>query len=264
MASKKLFAIALATLLLSCGGGGSSSSDVAYMPPPPTVQRHDILYGYFLDFNNQNAETAGTVNLAHESGWFGDDATIASMRQHNLPTMLSVRLDTLPATLTHLQQAGVLHQVIALYPVDEPDLNMTDQDVLTQNATIRQIASGYPELVNVKLAVIYANRGTFPGIASYDWIGMDNYPLGSAILISPLWTRMVGLLRPDQRIILVPPGGDPWRQDPEAFRRYAHENPQVVLVLPFMWAQQLPSTAQGIGTNGMAPVYNALGLELIH
>lgn len=260
--------------ITSCGGSG-------YMPEPASVQRNDLFFGYYLTFGNQVQETKDHVNLIHESGWFGADQTIASMRSHGKATMLSLSSEcyaspTQPqpnveervtGTLLRLQQAGVLSQVVALYPIDEPDLHgLNDAQVTEVNAAVRKAAAKFPELANVKLAVIYTNKNLLPGFASYDWIGMDAYEMGADVLVSAQWKATLARLQPEQRLILVPGGGDPWRQNPEAFRRYAHRTPQVVLLMPFMWATRhddpnVPDMP-GIGTNGMAPTYRAVGLEI--
>jgi hypothetical protein len=245
---------------------------VPHTQEAPQVLRTDLWYGYYLTFDNQTEETKDHVNLVHEPGWFGAEQTIASMRSHGKPVMLdlhqtvyeggSPRADAQAramALFDQLQVAGVLHQVVALYPIDEPQVS--DSTVEAVNAAIRRAASHYPQLSQVKLAVIYDERRQ-PGVSSYDWIGMTFYSQREGVLISDLWTSLAASLRPDQRTFLVPAGGDPFQQDPEAFRRYAHSTPQVIGVMPFMWAQQHPSDRAGIGTNGMAPVYRALGLEL--
>jgi hypothetical protein len=256
-------------MIAACGGGGGGPDNVQ---PEPETLRTDLLYGYYLSFDNQTAETRDHVNLVHEGNWFGSAPTIASMAAHGKATMLDlnqtvyqgndVRADAeqrLVALFDALRASGVLAQVVALYPIDEPQASAGT--VEAANALIRRAASGYPELSGVKLAVIYDLRGT-PGIATYDWIGLDHYPSGADILTSSHWKSIVASLRPGQRTLLVPGGGDPFQQDPEPFRRYAHNNAHVVGILPFMWARQHPSEVAGIGTNGMAPQYRALGLQL--
>jgi len=85
--------------------------------------------------------------------------------------------------------------------------------------------------------------------------------------VSKPFETMVARLRPDQTYLLVPGGGDPWRQDPEAFRRWAHSDPRCVGILAFMWAERGDDPKNphmpGIGTNGMAEKYRAMGRELI-
>lgn len=270
-------ALLLTALLVSCGGGGGSSPESIpeYVTKPVeiVVARPGLFMGYYLTFDNQIAETADHVNLVHEGGWFGVDQTIASMRLHGKATMLDLHQTVYEgdsprpdaegramALFDLLQGAGVLHQVVALYPIDEPQVS--SETVEAVNAAIRRAASHYPQLSQVKLAVIYDERRQ-PCVPCYDWIGMTYYSQREGVLTSALWTGLAASLRPDQRTFLVPAGGDPFQQDPEPFRRYAHSNPQVIGILPFMWAQQHPSDRQGIGANGMAPAYRAMGREIL-
>jgi hypothetical protein len=257
----------------------SKATAGGYMPALPATLRTDLLFGYFHTFDSQATETADHVNVMFESGWFGAEATALSMRGHGKRTILCLSVECYDfdlgmvprpdawqrviSTLQTLEKAGVLHQVIGLYPIDEPDLSrQPDEAVRAMCALVRSAARGFPELAGVQLAVIYANRNTLPGIGAFDWVGLDDYPQREGLLASDLWINMLATLRPEQRVILVPGGADPFRQDPEAFRRYAHRNPQVVGILAFMWARQLPGTLAGIGTNGLADKYRALGKEL--
>lgn len=267
----------LATLavafLCACGGGGGGD----HMPPAPAALRTDLWYGYYLTFDNQAQETADHVTMVHEGGWFGVDATIASMKAHGKPVMLDLSVHVYPDARAHpdthdrakavfqkLEAAGLLHQVVALYPIDEPEIHggIDDAAVTWVNGEIRRAAAGFPQLAGVKLAVIYTSKGTLPGFASYDWVGMNDYGMGSGLLASAAWMAIMDRLQPHQGAFLVPGGGDPWRQDPEAFRRYAHAEPRVVGIMPFMWAARRgQGDAPGIGTNGMAAAYRAVGLE---
>jgi hypothetical protein len=160
----RLVFILLVTLMLaSCGGG---SQHVDYMPPAPQALRRDLFFGYYLTFNDQIRETGDHVNLVHESGWFGVDATAISMRAHGKPTMLDVSQEVyeggdharpradlearLGATLDALKTAGVLSQVRALYPMDEPEnMRLSDGAITATNARIRKVATKYPELAAV-------------------------------------------------------------------------------------------------------------------
>lgn len=278
-------AIILLSLLLIVGAAffvlsSRKEKGADFMPPLPAALRTDLWFGYFHTFDDQIAQTRDHVNIVFESGWSGAQATAASMRDHGQRTILNLSTecydwangamlqrddasDRIAATFSTLRTAGVLSQVVALYPIDEPDLTgKSDAGVLAMCATVRKAAAAFPELANVKIYVCYANKGTWPGISGADCVGMDDYPLGSGVLASPLFVKMLSLLRADQQHFVVPGGADPFRQDPEAFRRYAHNTPGCMGILAFMWAQQHPGTLAGIGTNGMADKYRALGLEL--
>lgn len=250
------------------------------MPPEPAALRTDLEFWYYGIQPGEHDAVAGHVTMIHESGWYVDAQGIAtSMRSHGMRTMLTVQealwdgnrvhddaAGRLHALFDTLRDAGVLHQVVALYVIDEPDgRNCSHEEVVRACVLLRQVALDYPALAGVKLAVTYSYKGTLPGIDALDWVGLDDYGLGSGVLVSKQWRQMMSRLRMDQRCFVVPGGADPWRQGPEAFRRYAHSTPQCVGIMPFMWGSRDDSGEKnaGIKSNGMAPVYEALGRGIL-
>jgi hypothetical protein len=180
--------------------------------------------------------------------------------------------------LTALRSAGVLNNVVALYPIDEPNGIIDEGAVLFTNNLIRralhEIGRG-----DVALAVCYGglerptwwqrfltrwlHRGNWldkamplPGLADYDIVGGDAYELGAEIL--PQYDRLLARLRPEQRVMLVPGGCDPWRQDPGPFVAWARANAdRVFAICPFTWFDC--DGRAGIRNNGMAEAYRAAG-----
>lgn len=263
--------------LVSCGGGGSQ-----FMPALAVTPRTGILYGYYGRDNEQIAPTNGHVNLVFEMRWDSLADTIARMQEQPLKTVLSVSPDVwanaqtplpvnqaianLKNTFDQLRAAGVLDQVIGLYPIDEPDhSNTSDANVTAVNQTIREVAAQYPELKNVVLVTCYANTGRYPGLKSFDWVSVDDYPQGSNALIGPAMTGLRSQLQPGQRLFLIPGGADPFRNDPTAFIREAQNDPLVVAVVPFLWRDynENGKNNNGIGSNGLAAEYNAAGDTLL-
>lgn len=247
-----------------------------YMPPPPEKLRQGLFYCYFHTFENQIAETIDHVTHVFVSGWFGTGKTIEEIKSHDKPVILHLPFECygqdhkpLPdvyqrvmATLTALWQAGVLARVAGIYPVDEPDLvGLSDDEVNAVNAEVMRAARQFTELQDVLLYVIYCGRG-FPGFASYQRVAIDDYPARTGVLVGQPFLALLERLLPYQKAFLVPGGADDWRQDPEAFRRFAHNDPRIAGIMPFMWATQLPTTKKGIGANGMAAPYVALGKEI--
>lgn len=249
-----------------------------YMPDEPETLRHDLEFWYYGIQPGELHAIRDHVTLIHESMWFGGvQAAIASMRAHGMRTMLTVqeqlfdgavlRADAdvrLRALLQALADAGVLHQVIALYLIDEPDgRGCSDDAVLRACGIARIVSSEFAELRNAKLAVTYSYKRTLPGIDGLDWVGLDDYGLGSGVLISDAWRELLDRLKPHQRCYVVPGGANPWKQHPEAFRRWAHSAPHCMGIMAFMWGERDDSgeVNAGISTNGMSDAYRALGLE---
>ena len=255
-------------------------SQVKYMPPMPAALRNGLEFLYYGPVDGAEDH----VSAAFEFNWGGAADTAEKMKRHGLLTWLTLSgecfssgdfrplidaASRVQATFSILQAAGVLHQVKVLYPLDEPDLHgVSDAEMTAMCATVLAEAAKFPELSGVELATIYSmpdGNTTLPGIGSMNRVAYDNYGLGSNILVSKPFETMVARLRPDQTYLLVPGGGDPWRQDPEAFRRWAHSHPQCSGIVAFMLAPRYDDpknpTTLGIGTNGMADKYRALGLE---
>lgn len=277
-----LLLVALALLLVAAGIEWWRRRTAQYMPPLPAAKRTDLLFGYYGRDDAQCVETAGAVNLVFELRWDDLAPTIARMQRQALKTVLVVSGEcwidaktprpaadaeaALRVTFDALRSAGVLGQVIGLYPIDEPDLwGTADADVVAVCATVRKVAASYPELAGVALVVCYSKSCTYPGASAFDWLSIDDYPEGSNALVGAPMTGLRKILRPGQRLFLVPGGCDPFRNDPEPFRRVAHADPLVVAVVPFCWRDYVDPSGklqQGIRSNGMAPAYAALGREL--
>jgi hypothetical protein len=135
----------------------------------------------------------------------------------------------------------------------------TDAEIRTVNAMVRMVAAEFPELSGVNLAVIYGDRG-MPGIGSYDWVGFDKYDEHEAIFCDGRYDDLKAELRADQRIILVPGGASPWKQDPAPFYNKAVSDTQVLAIVPFIWQDNAaPGVGAGIRSNSTKPRYIQAG-----
>ena len=181
-----------------------------------------------------------------------------------------------------LRQNGVLTMVTALYPIDEPDLalyNTNDSKISITNADIRAVASEYPELAGVKLAVIYSENFHFPGIASYDWVGFDSYkndsimfgydgcdPENGCVHYPGPYDYFLAYVGPSQRTMLVPGGAsapnDVFATDPVPFYNKLVADPKVIAMIPFLWQDVPGAQIIGIRSDGMAKAYCKVGLQV--
>jgi hypothetical protein len=274
--------VVLVATAAGCGGGGGSSSSAGAVIPAPAQLRTDLLYGYFGGVSLNVGQVEGHVNLYFAGGWdpLEQLATLAQAKGAGIPAVIlnvpaygALGGPAKPASelrfwLQRIKAAGLLERIVAVYPIDEPDTvregNRSDAEVRAQNAVLRGVMAEFPELARAKLAVIYAcDTGRRPGLASYDWVGCDHYPSGCGVL-SGYITQLRQALGPEQRLILVPGGADPWRQDPACFENYAHGNAVVVALLPFIWQTVTDEgvTYTGIGENGMAKLYCEAGRKI--
>lgn len=243
-------AIAVIVLLLTaCSGGGSPGE------PRPVPQRAQALeYGYY-----GGCSFPPHVTLVWAMGWCEDrSATIAQAKQQGKRVVLylpeAYQSDQAVRDLLTLYRGqGLLDAIAYLYPADEPDLTHGPLAILEASARARRIAAEVG--IAPRLAVIYAGANDFPGVESFDVIGLDDYQKGANVLGD--YQRLRSVLAPHQRLMLVPGGADPWRQDPAPFFAYARANGDVEMVTPFLWSPDFADRGVGLGIehNGMALSY---------
>lgn len=225
-----------------------------------TPGRSGLLVGYYGCFGNQVAEVVDHTNLHWECFWGGLQKGIDNIRAAGKFTVIDVGQQlfegTVPKTLrpgadarlrslfNELQDAGVLHLVKMIVPMDEPNLpeNRACADLAKAVGAIRAVALSYDELSGVLLGCIYYNRTPKCHTDLFDVVGFDDYEPGANIL-SPggAYEKFRETLRPSQRTMLIPGGGygpskwEPKQQDPAPFVSYAMSNPEVLMIVPFLW-----------------------------
>lgn len=250
---------------------------------PSAPKRTDLYYGYYGCLDEQVAETKGHINLHMESQFSGIPKTIQNMLDANADCMLDVSYqvfseytpgqyrtvhpdatDRLHDFFRTLQDADVLKQVKIIYPIDEPNNTVGSQDELTKAVgIIRTVAARFPELAGYKLAVIYAADKPFIGQDLYDWVGFDDYDMKSHVLVGKQYKALKDSLHPFQKTIVIPGGA--YGQDPKPFIDFAQGNPEVAMVMPFLWFDDRGGSvgASGIRSNGMAAKYIAAGMSVV-
>jgi len=270
----RLTVLAAALVLAGCGGGASSTPSAPSAPVAPSapiVRTAPLEFGYFGLADIAATASSTTFTFAIDWGdWTKDKeaikariiAQLQSAKAAGLKAIVSTGFLTFDAGYRYLgtaelatfkKQLDALDLspiVIALYPVDEPDIHaqLTDA-IMVQCCT--ETRAAWP---GVKLAVIYGPNGQTPGISAYDWIGRDDYSAGSGEL------SRLPAIRPDQQWIVVPGGADPWRQDVAPFAAFAKSQPTVAVLMPFLYSDY--AGGKGIGTNGTFPAYAAAGTAI--
>jgi hypothetical protein len=269
-------AFLLAAVLSACGGGGGSSPVSGTITPAPAA-RADLLFGYYYGASLFMGEMVEHTNLAWSPATDDQMAMLTQAKGAGIKNVVlalpAYRVTGGPTAepelrfwLQRLANVGLLEHVVAVYPIDEPDTvrsgNRSDAEVTAQNALLRKILPdfGLPPV----LAVIYAcDTGRQPGFASYDWVGCDHYPSGCGVLTKYIET-IRGKLAKGQRLLLVPGGADPWRQDPACFESYADLHSEVVAIVPFVWQTVTDQgvTYTGIRENPTKALYVATGKRI--
>lgn len=250
--------------------------------PTPGPSRPGLLFGYYGMQPGDAAQIADHVNVAHFGAWgdwtvpgrswlidsivaLGHEAVTAGIHRLIFTLDFCVFTQTEPRQLLpqstaiqyltdfrdRLQSEGLLQHVIGWYPIDEPNghgIELSAQQITDANQTIR-----YALQDSLPLYCVYtANNGAYPAIGTYNVAGFDNY--GAPIFTDGEYDNLRNQLSSSQTSIILPGGGDPWRESPWPFYNHAQTDMKVSLLMPFKWFG-----TDGIGVNGMAPVYRQVG-----
>lgn len=246
--------------------------------PAPLVLRKDLLMSYYGAVVH---ETVNHTNLFFAGTWHGQDHQLREViAAHNagLPIILDVAdqmalpwepdgpRQRLRDRLQQIKEVGAIGSIIAFY-FDEPDLQgrMSEADVISMANVMRSVAA--PFGITPKIAMVYTNGQTWPGISVLDWAGFDSYGSGDQIFVNGEYAALKAHLRSDQRIILVPGGAKPWAQSPTQFFNMAQADEQVIALLPFAWtggneSGKASGWDAGIRSNGLTAEYTAIGLKI--
>lgn len=276
--------VAMATILAGCGGGGGPSVSGPINPAPAV--RRDLLVGYYGGRLDTVLENGADVNLHWATGWAGsgtwhlDVATeLAHARAAGIRNIVLAlphglvwqpnAADEVRFQLVRLQQAGALDgwESIWLYPSDEPELvengAHSDAEVTAMVSWLREVMRGFPALSGAPVGVIYAcSSGQRPGIASFDVVGCDSYDARCDVFFR-YYPDLLSKMRPEQRLMVVAGGADPWRQDPACFEAHAHSNKRVAALIGFIWQDRAaPGVGAGIRSNGLRRLYCEAGRKV--
>ena len=280
-------------LITACGGSGAvSDPGLSAVAPSTTAYRKDLKYGYYGSNDAQLSETVDHINIFMAANWGGQipESQLSQMiaaKNAGIPIIMDLpeawqpikgvfSYDPARAQLrvtdrfAELERAGVLHSIVAFYPRDEPDLpgsSVPAEQVIATNTMIRKVMADFK--VTAKLAVIYAPTWTWPGIESYDWVGFDQY--GVNIFTNGSFNKLKSVInkngRVDQKIILVPGGADKWAEDPIPFFNQATLDPDVIMIMAFIWLDNADPTNgafAGIRSNKMNAAYKSVGMKISH
>ncbi len=233
------------------------------------AQRTDLLMGYYGGCPTCADETKDHTNLYMTRPWGpGGSAWVAEILPQMQQAVINGQKIMLglpgaydPDAEAQMRAAFPVFKpfaanIIALYPIDEPDAaGKTDAEVTATNAMLRTVMSDFG--MTAALAVIYqCTSGKRPGLASYNWIGCDDYGSACDPADGKRYLALKDELRSDQRLMLIPGGANPWRQDPQCFFDAANCDSQVIAIMPFLWVD---TDQPGIRGNGMRPAYCRIG-----
>jgi len=234
---------------------------------PEYPRREGIFYGYYGCIGDQAAVVKDHTNVLWEGQMEGIDKAILNMKVAQKPVILDVSQQVFdinrPSGRNHdfdphairnlrelfdrLRQEDVLRYIVALVPQDEPNTNVrSEQDLQMAIDAIKFVKQYYPELNETKLAIIYAAK-PYPYMLKnqFDWIGVDDYDLKSQIFVNGTYAQLKEGLLPHQKTILLPGGA--FGQDPKPFVNFAYANPEVGLIIPFVWFGPLQANDKWTG-----------------
>lgn len=265
-------------LLAGCGGGGGSGGHEVVAPAVAVIAARPLLFAYFGVMGSQIKETVAHVNCLFTMMWNFEnwtpqgrqwiaDQAIAQLEEARDagikrfivdvgPWIFDPRFEyqgtaALAPFVDQLKARGLWGYVDALYPIDEPDLVGIDDAQMTRINTDLH-AFGKP------VTTIYTDRRKWPGLATCDRPAFDKYDVdvhGDGVLAD-----LKGRLRPDQRILLVCGGADPWRDNVRPVLAYANGDPQVDGIVAFIYGDI--GASKGIRNNGMIDEYKEVGTTI--
>lgn len=272
--NRRLFLSGLLGVFLP--GCGSSSGPAENFPTLVPIPGKKLLFGYYSCDDTQISETLDHTNLLWISGFGSSDPFTNVVNQLQQAKRVGVKRIVLSVEdiykpggetsvrllLSSLQNTGLLGNIYALYPFDEPDNHgKSAEEVIAKNTLVRQICQDYSELKECPLFGVYGGNRNYPGIESYDIVAFDDYDNRGAIFnVDGEFAQFKAKTRPDQQIFIFPAGADDWKQDPAAFYKVALSDPQVAGIVAFLWINA--GAKLGIKNNGMAPTYRALGKQI--
>lgn len=172
---------------------------------------------------------------------------------NNVPPIRKTRRVTVTAHRVAFDMVPrhVVEELRYLIPMDEPNLFCASEgDLKSAMDTLKSVASAYAELKGVQYMCIYGARADrLWCLDQFDIVGVDNYDQKSEILTRGAHADLMRALLPHQQVMVIP--GAAYGQDPAPFLAYAHSEPRVWGVVPFIWCH----------VSASADKENWLGLE---
>lgn len=270
--------VALFLLLSACGGGGGGGGPSASGPITqlPEVLRTDLLFGYFAQSSATALETQPHTNAVWTTGDLLEQmALLTQTKVDGRKAVLQLSLCLTPITqgeaqarfwFQRLRDAGLLNNVAAVSWCDEPNTkragDWNDINARAMSGGVRNAMGAFPELQGKPLAVIYACKGAYPAISSFDWVSCDDYDSGCAVF-SAYYARLP--LLPSQRLFATIAGADHWRLDPACALSMIERDSRYVGMFVFVWQTVTDdgTTYRGIRENGMRPLYCQAGKTIV-
>jgi hypothetical protein len=192
-------------------------------------------------------------------------------------TNLSTSSQTFATFVNQLISAGYLvpnnpaaSTVVAFYPADEPDdCGLGDANGVANPALVNAINTirTNPNTTNFPIAAIFGENYTAAahGILLYDWVGWDDYALKDANYISAFQQFESYTNKSTQKTILVPQAAEGGSLDdtpdtPSTMFSAAQSDQQVVMLLPFLWANSSVTGTSQIPS--LLSAYTGIGQQI--
>jgi hypothetical protein len=277
--------IAVATAMLYFHLRKKTYEDVNF--PLPISLRTDLKFGFYGTMHDQAEKTKGFVNLLWESQFQGHEKACDNMQTAAVTTVVDLAnqcfikfqdkgrnhkfnpdaVNNLRNLFLYMRERNVLQYFAYAVPMDEPNINVRSaEDLQFAINAIRAAASEFPELNNLKLAIIYAALPEEYWCADqFDLVGVDDYDKKSQIFVNGTYAALLCAKHPNAKTIILPGGA--FGQDIIPFLRFAHNNLEVSLVLPFTWLGPMVPADKWVGlgddANPLKPIYIAAGKTIV-
>ncbi len=189
-----------------------------------------------------------------------------------VPACYGLPLERLESEITfwlqRIADAGLLRDVAAVRPCDEPDLHgLTDSEVKARIIAVHAAMARFDATRGKPIAVFWAcSSRARPGIEFVDWLGCDSYGDGCKVLEEyyPAFEQLVNR-EPDRRLVAIAGGASPWRQEPTCFVEKVMRDDRYIALEAFIrqTVTDRGETYMGIRENGMAPLYREAGRKVL-
>lgn len=218
----------------------------------PAQKRKDLLFGYYASNATQFAQVRDHTNVIWHAQFYGDLNFIEDVRSCDYPVVLDFskqlfvkvknklvcRDDARQALtdyLNYLKQNGILHRIKYLVPVDEPNYNVLDiANFKKAIDVLKDVKVQFTELDDSKYLCIYGSDSDYWLTDEFDVLGVDCYDQKSQVLTIGYHAKLLGMLKSDQRTVILP--GASYYQDPTPFVAYAQAHPEEVeMIIAFFW-----------------------------
>lgn len=268
---------ALCLLLAACGGGGGTPAASTALP---AKLRTDAQFCYFAMNGlaaNEASDHASCVWAADFYGPIEQLAALSYAKASGAKIILSLPAcrPGLPLAqiepemrfyLQRIADAGLLQNIFAITPCDEPDdQGISDADMKAIITAVHAAMASFDATRAKPITMFYTCGGkTRPGIEYVELPGCDRYDHGCAVFAEAYGEfEALAAKEPDIHPWAIAGGADPWHEQPACWEAKVHSDARYAGLIVFLYqtVTDRGSTYTGVRDNGMRKVWCDVGMR---